>query len=68
MALLFAEDLNLVRCEKCNHTELIEKEITQLMPGKHNTYQLINKRIEYVCKHCGETVVVINDDGHAYIK
>ena len=66
MALLFAEDLNLVRCEKCSHTELIKKEITQLMPGKHNTYQPINKRVE--CKNCGTTVVTINDDGHVYIK
>lgn len=68
MALLFAEDLNLVRCDNCHHTELVKKEITQLMPGKHNTYQSINRSIEYVCKNCGETVVVINDDGHAYIK
>ena len=69
MALLFAkEDLNLVKCKECNHTELIKREITQLLNGKHNTYQSINKRIEYVCKQCGAVVVTIDDDGHSYIK
>lgn len=68
MALLFAEDLNLIRCKECGNSELIEKKITQLMPSKHNTYQSINKRVEYVCQKCGATVVTINDDGHSYIK
>lgn len=69
MALLFAkEDLNLVKCKECNYTELIKREITQLLNGKHNTYQSINKRTEYVCKQCGTVVVTIDDDGHSYIK
>lgn len=68
MALLFAEDLNLIRCEDCNCSELIKREITQLINNKHNTYQSINKRTEYICKNCGTIVVTIDDDGHSYIK
>ncbi len=68
MALLFAEDLNLIRCEDCNCSELIKREITQLINNKHNTYQSINKRTEYICKNCGAIVVTIDDDGHSYIK
>lgn len=68
MALLFAEDLNLIRCKDCNCSELIKRKITQLINNKHNTYQSINKRTEYICKNCGAIVITIDDDGHSYIK